>query len=92
MEVPTLKSMTDEELQMFIEDIDRVHGDMFLRVAEDDNGRRYYSVTERRFDYADFTHAYYYKDEIQSELDLRKNFAESDNLDDSQEESPGPGM
>jgi hypothetical protein len=76
MEVPTLKSMTDEELQMFIEDIDRVHGDMFLRVAEDDNGRIYYSVTERRFDYANFTHTYYYKDEIQSELDSRKNFAE----------------
>jgi hypothetical protein len=62
---------------MFIEDIDRVHGDMFLRVAEDDNGRIYYSVTERRFDYADFTHAYYYKDEIQSELDLRKNLKET---------------
>lgn len=80
MEVPTLKSMTEEELQGFVKDIDRVsrvYGDIVLRVAEDDGGRVYYSVTERRFDYADITHAYYYKDEIQSELDLRKNLKET---------------
>jgi hypothetical protein len=74
MEVPTLKSMTEEELQGFVKDIDRVsrvYGDTVLRVAEDDGGRVYYSVTERR-DYADITHANYYKDELLSELDSRK--------------------
>lgn len=74
MEIPTLKSMSTDELQGFVEDIDRVsrvYGDKCLRVAEDDSGRIYYSVTDRRFDYADYTHAFYFKDKITSELASR---------------------
>jgi hypothetical protein len=68
-----LVTISDGDLGFYIYDIESRWGDNALRVAQDDSGRTYASVTERRSDYADETLAWFSVDVLRAELHYRLN-------------------